>query len=62
MKIFKKIIAWAMLSLILQISGLFVLDNFVFQHTSEFESKKFFKFAQRIRGARGEMSFSSYSA
>lgn len=40
MKIFKKIIAWAMLSLILQISGLFVLDNFVFQHTSEFESKK----------------------
>ena len=40
MKIFKKIIAWAMLSLILQVSGLFILNNFVFQHTSEFKSKK----------------------
>jgi len=40
MKVFKKIIAWAMLSIILQIGGLYVLNNFVFKHTSEFESKK----------------------
>lgn len=40
MKIFKKIIAWAILSLILQIGGLFILNNFVFQHTSDFKSKK----------------------
>lgn len=40
MKIFKKIIAWAILSLILQIGGLFILNNFVFQHTSDFKSTK----------------------
>ena len=39
MKVFKKIIAWAMLSVILQIGGLYVLNNFVFKHTSEFKSK-----------------------
>ena len=39
MKVFKKIIAWAMLSIVLQVSGLYVLNNFVFKHTSEFESK-----------------------
>ena len=40
MKVFKKIIAWAILSIILQIGGLYVLNNFVFKHTSEFKSKK----------------------
>jgi hypothetical protein len=40
MKGFRKIIAWAILSIILQIGGLYVLNNFVFKHTSEFESKK----------------------
>ena len=39
MNVFKKIIAWAMLSIILQVSGLYVLNNFVFKHTSEFKSK-----------------------
>jgi hypothetical protein len=39
MKVFKKIVAWAMLSIILQIGGLYVLNNFVFKHTSEFKSK-----------------------
>jgi len=41
MKMFnkKKIIAWAMLSIILQIGGLYVLDNFVFKHSSDFQSK-----------------------
>ena len=40
MKVFKKIIAWAILSIILQIGGLYVLDNFVFKHSSDFKSKK----------------------
>lgn len=40
MKVFKKIIAWAILSIILQVGGLYVLDNFVFKHSSDFESKK----------------------
>ena len=40
MKWYKKIIAWAILSIIIQISGLFVLDNFVFKHSSNFSSKK----------------------
>lgn len=40
MKMFKKIIAWAILSIILQISGLYALDNFVFKHSSDFQSKK----------------------
>lgn len=40
MKVFKKIIAWAILSIILQLGGLYVLDNFVFKHSSDFESKK----------------------
>jgi len=41
MKMFnkKKIIAWAILSIILQIGGLYVLDNFVFKHSSDFQSK-----------------------
>jgi hypothetical protein len=39
MKVFKKIIAWAMLSIILQIGVLYVLNNIVFKHTSEFASK-----------------------
>ena len=38
MKLYKKIIAWAILSIILQIGGLFVLDNFVFKHSSKFKS------------------------
>ncbi|MGN0143739.1 MAG: dipeptidyl-peptidase IV [Clostridium sp.] len=40
MKLYKKIIAWAMLSLIIQIGGLFILDKFVFQHSSHFKSNK----------------------
>lgn len=40
MKLFKKIIAWAMLSIILQIGGLFILDQFVFKLSSDFKSKK----------------------
>lgn len=40
MKRFKKIIAWAMISLVIQVCGLLVLDKFVFQQTSTFESKK----------------------
>lgn len=40
MKLYKKIIAWAILSVILQIGGLFILDNFVFKHSSNFQSKK----------------------
>ena len=40
MKLYKKIIAWAILSLIIQIGGLFVLDNFVFKHSSQFKSNK----------------------
>ncbi|MFR8041422.1 MAG: dipeptidyl-peptidase IV [Clostridium butyricum] len=40
MKLYKKIIAWAILSIILQIGGLFVLDNFVFKHSSKFKSNK----------------------
>ncbi len=40
MKLSKKIIAWAILSIILQIGGLYVLDNFVFKHSSDFQSKR----------------------
>ncbi|RII34933.1 dipeptidyl-peptidase IV [Clostridium chromiireducens] len=40
MKVFKKIIAWAILSIILQIGGLYILDNFVFKHSSDFKSEK----------------------
>lgn len=39
MKVFKKVIAWAMLSIILQVGVLYVLNNIVFKHTSEFASK-----------------------
>lgn len=38
MKMFKKIIAWAMLSIIIQISVLYILNNHVFKQTSEFKS------------------------
>lgn len=40
MKLYKKIIAWAILSIILQIGGLFILENFVFKHSSNFKSNK----------------------
>ncbi|HCW52188.1 MAG TPA: dipeptidyl-peptidase IV [Clostridium sp.] len=40
MKWYRKIIAWAMLSIILQIGGLFILDNFIFKHSSNFSSNK----------------------
>lgn len=40
MKLYKKIIAWAILSIILQVGGLLVLDNFVFKHSSKFNSNK----------------------
>lgn len=39
MKVFKKVIAWALLSIILQVGVLYVLNNIVFKHTSEFASK-----------------------
>lgn len=39
MKVFKKIIAWAMLSIILQIGVLYILNNVVFKHTSVFKSE-----------------------
>ena len=39
-KVSKKIIAWAILSIILQAGGLYVLDNFVFKQSSDFQSKK----------------------
>ncbi|EKQ53851.1 MULTISPECIES: DPP IV N-terminal domain-containing protein [unclassified Clostridium] len=38
MKVFKKVIAWAMLSIILQVGVLYFLNNVVFKHTSEFKS------------------------
>ena len=40
MKMFKKITAWALLSILLQISGLYILENFIFKHTSELKSNK----------------------
>ena len=40
MKWYRKIIAWAMLSIMIQICGLFILDNFVFKHSSNFSSNK----------------------
>lgn len=40
MKLYKRIVAWAMISIILQTGGLFVLDNFVFKHSSKFKSNK----------------------
>jgi len=40
MKVFKKIIAWAILSIILQIGVLYVLDKVVFKHSSDFKSEK----------------------
>lgn len=40
MKRFKRIFAWAALSLILQISVVLVLDRIVFAHSSEFKMKK----------------------
>ena len=39
-KVSKKIIAWAILSIILQVGGLYVLDNFVFKQSSDFRSVK----------------------
>jgi len=39
-KVSKKIIAWAILSIILQVGGLYILDNFVFKQSSYFRSKK----------------------
>lgn len=39
MKVFKKIIAWAMLSIILQIGVLYTLNNIVFKQTSDFKSE-----------------------
>lgn len=40
MKYIKRLIAWAMLSLIIQVSGLFILDKFIFAQSSAFQSKK----------------------
>ena len=36
----KKLIVWVVLSLLLQISGLYILNNFVFVNSSEFKGKK----------------------
>lgn len=38
MKVFKKVIAWAILSIVLQVGVLYFLNNVVFKHTSEFKS------------------------
>lgn len=40
MKMFKKIIAWAMLSIVLQAGLLYILDNFKFKHSSDFQNKQ----------------------
>lgn len=40
MKYIKRLIAWSMLSLIIQFGALFVLDRFIFAQSSEFQSKK----------------------
>lgn len=40
MKKWKRILAWAMLSIILQISGLVLLDKVVFAHSSDFKIEK----------------------
>lgn len=40
MKMFKRIIAWAILSIVLQVGVLYALDRFVFKHTSDFKSEK----------------------
>ena len=40
MKFIRRIIAWSLLSLIFQVSVLFILDRFVFRQSSEFASKK----------------------
>ncbi|AOR24073.1 dipeptidyl-peptidase IV [Clostridium taeniosporum] len=40
MKVIKRLISWAILSLILQFAGLFILDSFVFKHSSDFKMKK----------------------
>ncbi|MGN0143444.1 MAG: dipeptidyl-peptidase IV, partial [Clostridium sp.] len=40
MRIIRRIIAWSLLSLIFQVSVLFILDRFVFRQSSEFVSRK----------------------
>lgn len=40
MKVIRRIIAWSLLSIICQVSVLFILDRFVFRQSSEFASKK----------------------
>lgn len=40
MKPSKRIISWAILSLIIQFAGLFILDSFVFKHSSDIKIKK----------------------
>lgn len=39
MKMFKKFIAWAILSVMLQFAGFYILENTVFKNTSEFSSQ-----------------------
>lgn len=36
----KKLIVWATLALMLEVSLLYILNNFVFKNSSEFNSKK----------------------
>ena len=40
MKVLKRIITWAMLSIMMQLAGLTFLDQVVFTHSSEFEEKE----------------------
>lgn len=40
MKYIKRLVAWALLSLIIQVGTLFILDRFIFAQSSEFQSKK----------------------
>lgn len=41
MKKFKKFIVWAILSVILQFSGLYILENTIFKHTSNIKAEDF---------------------
>ncbi|MGG7177065.1 dipeptidyl-peptidase IV [Clostridium paraputrificum] len=40
MNMFKKVITWAMLSIMMQLAGLLFLDKVVFQHSSDFKVKE----------------------
>lgn len=53
MKMFKKIIAWAILSIILQIGILYVLNNFILKQSSDFKSQKLEVSADKTKDIKG---------